>query len=72
MLVGFSFVELVRVVVCDDDDVGGAVGLVVVSGMLNLGTFGKIDLVGVVVVCAGVFVIVVCDGGGGADVVVAN
>ncbi len=66
---GFSFVILVVAVVGtgNDDD-----GLVVISDKLNLGPFEKIDLVGVVVVGGNVFIIVVCDGGGGAFADVEN
>jgi hypothetical protein len=54
------------VVECDDG------GLLVISATLNLGTFGKTDLVGVVVVGGNVFVIVVCDVGTGADTANGN
>jgi hypothetical protein len=66
---GFSFVEFVVLVENDIDVDGGAgAGLFVESAVLNFGTFGKVGLVGVVVIVGNRFVSVVCGGGTGADV----
>ncbi len=69
ILDGFSLLEFVVDV---ENDIVDAGGLFVISVVPNFGTFEKIDLVGVVVVGGNVFVIVVCDGGGGAFVDVEN